>query len=71
MLEQRGISGKVWINFNPEINEGAYMENVDNDNNPDDTIYNENGNISTAKPSDGMNLNNISNGAGRLAEVSS
>lgn len=71
MLEERGISGKVWINFNPEVNEGVYMENVNNDNSPDDTIYNENNNVSTAKSGDGLNLTNIRNGAGRIAEVSS
>jgi hypothetical protein len=67
MLEHAGIEGKVWINFNPVVNDGSYLENEDDD----DTITNEKGNISTAKPTDGMNLNNINNGAGRLAEVSS
>lgn len=71
MLELKGITGKVWINFNPEINDGTYLENEDGSGNGDDTITNENGNISTSKPTDGMNYNNINNGAGRLAEVSS
>ncbi len=34
-------------------------------------ITNENGNISTSKPGDGLNLKNIHNGEGRLAETSS
>ena len=71
MLEQRGITGKVWINFNPVVNEGTYLENVDDGlDGGDDTIHNENGNISTAKSGDGLNLDNIRNGAGRIAEAS-
>jgi hypothetical protein len=70
MLEYKGINGKVWINFNPEVNEGTYLEDTDN-NLDDDSITNENDNISTSKPTDGMNYQNISNGEGRLAEVSS
>lgn len=70
MLELKGINGKVWINFNPVVNDGTYLEDV-NENNPDGDIQNENGNVSTAKPTDGMNLTNIRNGSGRLAEVSS
>ena len=63
MLELKGIDGKVWINFNPVVNEGAYGEDGsnDNDNDGDNTILDENGNISTSKPGDGLNLNNISN----------
>lgn len=62
MLELKGIKGKVWINFNPEINEGTYLEGSD-DNNDDNnsTITNENGNVSTSKPNDGLNLKNIRN----------
>lgn len=72
MLELKGINGKVWINFNPETIEGAYAEDgsTDDDGNNDQTIKNENGNISTSKPSDGLNLNNIRNGAGRVASAS-
>lgn len=47
----------VWINFNPTTDD-------------DGKIYTENSTISTAKPTDGMNLNNIENGEGRLGEVS-
>jgi len=74
MLELKGITGKVWINFNPEEIAGSYLEDENNpntDENNDNTITNENGNISTSKPTDGMNYNNINNGEGRLAEVSS
>ena len=48
----------VWINFNPATDD-------------DGNIMTENGTISTSKPNDGLNLNNIENGEGRLAEVSS
>lgn len=74
MLELKGITGKVWINFNPKEIAGSYLEDENNpntDENNDNTITNENGNISTSKPTDGMNYNNINNGEGRLAEVSS
>lgn len=56
----------VWINFNPSTDDdgNSYTEN----NN--ETILDENGNVSTSKSSDGLNLNNIQNGEGRLAEVS-
>lgn len=47
----------VWINFNPLTDD-------------DGNILTENGTVSTSKPSDGLNLNNISNGEGRLGEVS-
>lgn len=47
----------VWINFNPTTDD-------------DGKVYTENGTISTAKPTDGMNLDNIENGEGRLGEVS-
>lgn len=71
MLELKGIQGRVWINFNPKINEGTYLEDgSDGSDNNGDTITNENGNISTAKPTDGTNLTNIRNGEGRLANVS-
>lgn len=45
----------VWINFNPTLDE---------DGNPltkEETILDENGNVSTSKPGDGLNLNNITN----------
>lgn len=45
----------VWINFNPTLDE---------DGNPltkEETILDENGNVSTSKPGDGLNLNNIQN----------
>ena len=48
----------VWINFNPLTDD-------------DGNILTENGTVSTSKSGDGLNLNNISNGEGRLAEVSS
>lgn len=70
MLELKGINGKVWINFNPERIEGSYLEDGSTDDNNDDTIRNENGNISTSKPNDGLNLNNIRNGEGRVASAS-
>ena len=59
MLEYKGIQGKVWINFNPVEIDGQYLEdpnqNPNNDlNNQQETILNENGNVSTSKPSDGL-----------------
>ena len=53
----------VWINFNP---------NTDEDGNilTDDDVKTENGTKSTSKPGDGLNLQNINNGEGRLGEVS-
>ena len=45
----------VWINFNPTLDE---------DGNPltkEETILDENGNVSTSKPGDGLDLNNIQN----------
>ena len=47
----------VWINFNPLTDD-------------DGNILTENGTVSTSKSGDGLNLNNINNGEGRLAEVS-
>lgn len=72
MLELKGITGKVWINFNPVVNEGAYGEDGSNDDdeNNDQTIKNENGNISTSKPGDGLNLQNISNTQRGVASAS-
>ena len=61
MLELKGIKGKVWINFNPQVNDGSYLESQNNDDDNDDVITNENGNISTSKPKDGLDLNSISN----------
>ncbi len=58
LLELGGYQkDSVWINFNPSTDD-------------DGKIYTENGTISTAKPGDGMNMENISNGEGRVAEVS-
>lgn len=51
LLEMRGKpAGSAWVNFNPQT------EMVE-----DDTILDENGNISTSKAGDGLNLNNIQN----------
>ena len=60
MLEYKGINGKVWIDFNPEVNDGTYLENTDGSSDGNDDILTENGNVSTSKPSDGLNYNNIS-----------
>ena len=70
MLELKGIRGKVWINFNPEVNEGTYLESTEDDGNSDDAITNENGNVSTSKPSDGLNINNIRNAQRGVANAS-
>ena len=72
MLELKGIDGKVWINFNPVVNEGSYLEDGSDDGDDgDNTITTENGTVSTSKPNDGLNINNIRNGDGRLAQISS
>ena len=55
----------VWINFNPTLDDDG-----NNMTENKETILNENGNVSTSKPSDGLDLNNISNGEDRLGEVS-
>lgn len=65
MLEYVGIKGKVWINFNPVTIDGSYLENGDNDD-----ILDENGNVSTAKPGDGLNIDNIQQGVNRVATSS-
>jgi len=44
----------VWINFNPHYDE-------DGNRLTDETILDENGNVSTSKPGDGLDLNNIQN----------
>ena len=50
LLDMRGKpAGSAWVNFNPEPEI------------TDDTILDENGNVSTSKPGDGLNLNNINN----------
>lgn len=50
ILEMKGKpAGSAWVNFNPPVE-------VDGDD-----IYDENGNISTSKPGDGLDLNNIQN----------
>lgn len=54
----------VWINFNPLNDEDGNMLTQDD-------IKTENGTVSTSKPNDGVNLDNIENGEGRLGEVSS
>ena len=63
MLDKANITGNVWIEFNPDVNDGMYMEDTGDDGTGDnsDVMLNENGNISTSKPSDGLNMNNISN----------
>ena len=63
MLDKANITGNVWIEFNPDVNDGMYMEDTGDDGTEDnsDVMLNENGNISTSKPSDGLNMNNISN----------
>ena len=53
----------VWINFNPMTDDDGNMLTKED-------IKTENGTISTSKPEDGLNLNNIQNGEGRVAEVS-
>ena len=59
LLELKGYEkDSVWINFNPTTDD-------------DGNILTENGTVSTSKPSDGLNLDNINNGEGRIAEVSS
>lgn len=59
LLELKGYEkDSVWINFNPTTDD-------------DGNILTENGTVSTSKPGDGLNLNNIDNGEGRIAEVSS
>lgn len=54
----------VWINFNPETDEDGKIIS-------ENEIKTENGTTSTSKPGDGLNLQNIENGEGRVAEVSS
>jgi hypothetical protein len=50
LLEMRGKpAGSAWVNFNPPVE-------VDGDD-----IFDENGNVSTSKPGDGLNLNSIQN----------
>lgn len=63
MLNEKNIQGKVWINFNPVEIDGQYLEdpNQTHDGDNTDTILNENGNISTSKPGDGLRINNIRN----------
>lgn len=71
MLDYAGINGKVWIDFNPITNDGSYMEDGSSDNDDgDNTILNEKGNISTSKPSDGLNLTHIRSGVNRIASES-
>lgn len=55
----------VWINFNPLTDEDGKIITENKE------IKTENGTTSTSKPGDGLNLNNIENGEGRLGEVSS
>ena len=60
LLEMRNKpAGSAWVNFNPEPEEGE-----------GDGILDENGNISTSKPGDGLDMNNISNkNRGATSEV--
>lgn len=51
LLEMRGYEkGSVYVNFNPTVVETE-----------EDTIIDENGNVSTAKSGDGLNIDNIEN----------
>lgn len=70
MLDLKGIQGSVWINFNPEVNEGTYLESSDDNNDSDDIITNENDNVSTSKPGDGLNINSIRNTQRGVANAS-
>lgn len=45
----------VWINFNPTLDEDGNLLTKE------ETILDENGNVSTSKPGDGLNLDNITN----------
>jgi len=54
----------VWINFNPHYDE-------DGNRLTDETILDENGNVSTSKPGDGLDLNNIQNTARGVASEGS
>ena len=60
LLEMRNKpAGSAWVNFNPEPEEGE-----------GDGILDENGNVSTSKPGDGLDMNNISNkNRGATSEV--
>lgn len=55
----------VWINFNP-----MYDDDGNSMTKNKEEIKTENNTISTSKSGDGLNINNIQNGEGRLAEVS-
>jgi len=67
LLELKGLEKDcVWINFNPMVDDDG-----DNTTQNKQQIKTENGTISTSKPGDGLNINNINNGEGRFAEVSS
>ena len=54
----------VWINFNPITDEDGKIITKNEE------IKTENGTTSTSKPGDGLTLQNIQNGEGRLGEVS-
>ena len=54
----------VWINFNPTLDDDGDITTKNED------IKTENGTTSTSKPGDGLNLGNIQNGEGRVAEIS-
>ena len=67
LLELQGKpAGCVWVNFNPLTDDDG---NIITKNKQD--IKTENGTTSTSKPGDGLNMENINNGEGRLGEVSS
>ena len=64
LLEMRGYpKGCVWVNFNPVVE-------TDEDGDGKDDIITENGTISTSKPSDGLNLDNIGNTERGVASAS-
>ena len=56
LLDMRGMpKGCVWVNFSPE------PEIQDEDSTDEEEILDENGNVSTSKPGDGLNMGNIGN----------
>lgn len=58
LLEMKGKpADSAWVNFNPEPEFDSDEGTIDDNS----TIKDENGNVSTSKPGDGLNLNNIEN----------
>ena len=45
MLDKANITGNVWIEFNPDVNDGMYMEDTGDDGTGDDSdvMLDENG----------------------------